>query len=322
MDRFDAMRAFVHVMETGSFTKAAQTLQISKTTVTQLVQLLESRLRVRLFNRTTRKVTATADGKIYYERVLKILADIDDAETSLSVAAAIPRGRLRVDVPAPFARFILMPALPEFHARFPDIQLEVGASDRKIDLIGESVDCVVRGGVLIDQSLIGRHVGDLRLGIFAAPDYLKRAGTPDHPAELENSHHRIVGYRWARTGRIFPYAMSRGGERITVHGQHIVALDDGNAYLAAGLAAMGALWLPQYMAGHHVGRGELLPLFQDWEMDLMPMYVAYPPNRHLSAKLRVFIEWVETLMAQHAPVLSRPPLGRERERDPYPNLDV
>jgi DNA-binding transcriptional LysR family regulator len=302
MDRFDAMQAFARVVEAGSFTKAAETLHMSKTSVTQLVQQLEARLRVKLLNRTTRQVNVTADGAAYYERVLRVLADVDDAETSLSGASASPRGRLRVDVPSPLARMILVPALPAFHARYPEIQLDMGVSDRMVDVIGDNVDCVVRGGELTDQSLVARKVGDLQLGVYAAPDYLARAGTPAHPQELEDTHHRIVGFLWARTGKAFPYAMHKDGESLKVQGRHLFAFDDGNAYLAAGLAGLGVLWLPDYMAREHVIRRELLPLLGDWQLDPMPLYVAFPPNRHVSAKLRVFIEWVAGLMAQHAPV--------------------
>ncbi|MDO7928251.1 LysR substrate-binding domain-containing protein [Pseudomonas sp. KFB-139] len=305
MDRFDAMQAFARVVEAGSFTKAAETLHMSKTTVTQLVQQLEARLRIKLLNRTTRKVNVTADGAAYYERVVRLLADLDDAETSLSSASALPRGRLRVDVPSPFASTILMPALPEFHARYPDIQIDMGVSDRIVDVIGENVDCVVRGGELADQSLMARRVGDLRLGVYAAPSYLERVGTPAHPRELEDSHHRIVGFLWARTGKALPYAMHREGESLHVHGRYVLAVDDGNAYLAAGLAGMGVLWVPDYMAKNHLERGDLVPLFKDWRMDSMPMYVAFPPNRHISLKLRVFIDWVAELMTQHAPVIDR-----------------
>jgi DNA-binding transcriptional LysR family regulator len=301
MDRFDAMNAFARVVETGSFTKAAETLRMSKTSVTQLVQQLEARLRVRLLNRTTRKVNVTADGAAYYERVIRLLADMDDAETSLSSASEAPRGRLRVDVPSPLARMILVPALPAFHARYPDIQLDMGVSDRIVDLIGENVDCVVRGGEMADQSLMARRVGDLRLGVYAAPSYLERAGTPVHPRELEDTHHRIVGFLWSRTGRALPYAMRRGGESVNVHGRYVLAVDDGNAYLAAGLAGMGVLWLPDYMSKAHLERGELTPLFQDWRLDSMPLYVAFPPNRHVSAKLRVFIDWIVELMGRYAP---------------------
>lgn len=301
MDRFDAMQAFARVVEAGSFTKAASTLHMSKTTVTQLVQQLEARLRVRLLNRTTRQVSVTADGAAYYERVVKLLADMDDAETSLSAASASPRGRLRVDVPSPLARMILIPALPDFHARHPDIQLDMGVSDRIVNVIGDNVDCVVRGGEITDQSLMARRVGDLQLGVYAAPAYLERAGPPAHPRDLEDTHHRIVGYLWQRLGKAFPYAMHRGDECVQVHGRYVLAVDDGNAYLAAGLAGMGVLWLPEYMARPHLATGELKPLFEDWRLDPMPLTIAFAPNRHVSAKLRVFIEWVVELMGDYAP---------------------
>ncbi|KHK65383.1 MULTISPECIES: LysR family transcriptional regulator [Pseudomonas] len=305
MDRFDAMQAFVRVVEAGSFTKAAETLHMSKTTVTQLVQQLEARLRVKLLNRTTRKVNVTADGAAFYERAIRLLADLDDAETSLSGAQALPRGRLRVDVPSPLAALILIPALPAFYERYPDIQIDMGVSDRIVDMIDENVDCVVRGGELTDQSLIARRVGDLALGVFAAPSYLARLGTPAHPRELEDSQHRVVGFLWARTGKALPYAMHRQDEHLHIKGRYALAIDDGNAYLAAGLAGLGVLWLPTYMSRIHQAQGALVPLFEDWRLESMPMYVAYPPNRHISAKLRVFIDWVVELMAQHAPILDR-----------------
>lgn len=306
MDRFDAMQAFARVVEAGSFTKAAETLHMSKTTVTQLVQQLEARLRVKLLNRTTRKVNVTADGAVYYERVLRLLADMDDAETSLSGASALPRGRLRVDVPSPLASMILVPALPAFYLRYPDIQIDMGVSDRIVDMINENVDCVVRGGELTDQSLIARRVGELQLGVFAAPSYLTRVGIPAHPRELEDSHHRIIGFLWARTGKAVPYAMRNPVESVQIKGRYALAVDDGNAYLAAGLAGLGVLWLPKYMSKTFEARGELVPLFENWSLDPMPIYVAFPPNRHISIKLRVFIDWVAELMAQLAPVSDRP----------------
>ncbi|WP_192553397.1 LysR family transcriptional regulator [Pseudomonas sp. IzPS59] len=307
MDRFDAMQAFARVVEAGSFTKAAETLHMSKTTVTHLVQQLEARLRVKLLNRTTRKVNVTADGAIYYGRVVRLLADLDDAETGISQASAAPRGRLRVDVPSPLARLILIPALPDFHRRYPDIQIDMGVSDRIVDIIDENVDCVVRGGELLDQSLMARRVADLQLGVFAAPSYLARAGTPEHPGELEDTQHRVVGFLWARTGKPVPYALRNANESLLIKGRHVLAVDDGNAYLAAGLAGLGVLWLPRYMSAEHEARGELVALFKDWDLEPMPLYVAYPPNRHISQKLRVFIDWIVDLMAEHAngPELAR-----------------
>ncbi|KAB8045184.1 LysR family transcriptional regulator [Janthinobacterium aquaticum] len=299
MDRLDTMKTFVRVVETGSFTKAAHTLGISRATVTQLIQQLEARLQMKLLNRTTRKVNVTADGAAYYERIVPLLFDLDEIESSLPSAASLPRGVLRVDMPSPFATLILMPALPQFHARYPDIVLELGASDRMVDVIGENVDCVIRGGEITDQSLVARPLAQLQLGVYAAPAYLARAGTPRHPRELEDGAHRIVRFRW-RSSASSPYVLQRGEETVTIRGQHVLSIDDGNAYLAAGLAGMGALWLPDYMARAAVASGALLPLFAGWQIAPMAMSLAYPPNRHLSKKLRVFIDWVQQLMAQQS----------------------
>jgi DNA-binding transcriptional LysR family regulator len=299
MDKFDAMKAFVRVVETGSFTKAAATLHMSRTTVTQLVQQLEARLRVKLLNRTTRKVNVTEDGAAYYEGIVPLLAQLEEVETGLPSASGLPKGLLRVDVPSPLASLILIPALPDFYARYPDLQLDLGVSDRVVDLIGENVDCVLRGGELSDQSLIARRVADLPLGIYAAPEYLARAGTPSHPAELEESWHHIVSFNWSRVGQGFPHQLSREEERVTVQSRHVLAIDDGNAYLAAGLAGLGVLWLPEYMARKHVAQGELVRLLADWHIAPMPLYLAFPPNRYVSKKLRVFIDWIVALMAQH-----------------------
>jgi DNA-binding transcriptional LysR family regulator len=302
MDRFDALQAFARVVESGSFTKAAHTLHMSRTTVTQLVQQLEARLRVKLLHRTTRTVQLTADGAAYYPRVVRLLADWEDADASLSSALATPRGRLRVDVPSPLASLVLIPALPAFHAQYPDIQLHLGVSDRMVDIVSDKVDCVVRGGALSNPSLIARHVGDLVLRVYAAPSYLQRCGVPQHPVDLQGPHHHTVGFVWARTGKPLPFAMRRGQEQVQAQGRYVCAVDDGNAYLAAGLAGLGVLWLPDYMALPCAARGDLVPLFTDWQMDPMPLSIAYAPHRHVSAKLRVFIDWVVGLMAQQAPV--------------------
>lgn len=296
MDRLDALRAFVRVVEAGSFTRAADQLGISRTTVTQLVQQLEADLRVKLLHRTTRQVRVTEDGAAYHERVVRILADLEDANTSLSDATTVPRGRLRVDVPSPFATHVLVPALPDFHARYPEITLDLGVSDRMVDVIGDDVDCVLRGGELADSTLMARRVGTLTIEVFASPGYLARHGTPSDPHELQDGTHVAVGYLSARTGKTLSLAMKRGDETAELQVRHVVALDDGNAYLAAGLAGLGVLWLPTYMAKAPLARGALVRLFEDWRIDPMPMTVVFPPNRHVSAKLRVFIDWIVELM--------------------------
>jgi DNA-binding transcriptional LysR family regulator len=298
MDRFDTLLAFVRVVEAGSFTKAAQTLHMSKTTVSQLVQQLEARLQVKLLHRTTRQVKVTAEGAAYYERVARLLGDLQDADDVLAGDLATPRGCLRIDVPSPFARLILMPALPAFHQRYPEIQVVMGVSDRNVDVIGESVDCVIRGGDITVPSLVARHVANLQLGAYASPNYLHTHGTPAHPLELEEEPHRIVGYLRSSSGDIAQVRMRRGEEEVELKGRYIVAADDGNAYIAAGVAGMGVLWAPRYMAEPHVKKGELTPLFEEWQLAPMPLYLAYPQNRHVSARLRVFIDWIDELASQ------------------------
>jgi DNA-binding transcriptional LysR family regulator len=271
---------------------------MSKTTVSQLVQQLEARLQVKLLHRTTRQVKVTAEGAAYYERVARVLGDLQDADDVLAGDLAAPRGRLRIDVPSPFARLILMPALPAFHQRYPEIQVIMGVSDRNVDVIGENVDCVIRGGGITVPSLVARHVADLQLGAYASPDYLRAHGTPAHPLELEEEAHRIVGYLRSSSGDIAQMRMQRGEEEVALRGRYIVATDDGNAYIAAGVAGMGVLWAPRYMAQPHVKKGELTPLFEEWQLAPMPLYLAYPHNRHVSARLRVFIDWIDELASQ------------------------
>jgi len=208
-----------------------------------------------------------------------MLADLEDLEAGLPNKAAALVGRLRVDVPSPFATMLLVPALPAFYARYPDIQLDLGVSDRMVDVIGDNVDCVVRGGVLTDQSLAARHIADLALRVYAAPAYLARAGTPTHPAELRDAHHCIVQFRGARSGQGFDHALRRADETVLLDARHMLAIDDGNAYLAAGLAGLGVLWLPDYMARESAAKGELVQLFDGWDIAPMPLYVAYPANR-------------------------------------------
>src|SRR6188508_3328723 len=176
MDQIQGMRIFVRVVEAGTFTRAADSLALPKGTVTKQIQALESRLRVKLLNRTTRRVTVTPDGAAYYERTARLLNDLDDIEASMANAQANPSGRLRVDVGSSVARLIIIPALPDFYRRFPDIQLDLGVSDRPVDLVTDNVDCVIRGGELTEQSLVARRIANMPLVAVATPAYLAEHG--------------------------------------------------------------------------------------------------------------------------------------------------
>ena len=298
MDKLTAMQAFVRVVEAGTFTKAADNLGLPKPTVTRLVQSLESKLDTLLLNRTTRRVTVTQDGAAYYDRAVRLLSEIDELESSMSRAKVNPRGRLRIDVGSTVAQLLLIPALPDFYARYPQIQIDLGVSDRPVDLIGENVDCVLRGGELTDQSLVARRIGEFHLIVCAAPSYLKRHGTPQHPAELEGDGHQMVHYFSHRTGRIHPFTFHKDGETLEVIGRHSLSVNDSNANLAAGLAGLGVVRTGTFVAAPHFASGALVPLLLDWCTDTIPIHVVYPPNRHLSAKLRVFVDWVAELFAR------------------------
>jgi len=298
MDRLLAMQTFVRVVEAGTFTKAADSLAMPKPTVTRLVQTLEAHLQTKLLNRTTRRVTVTADGAAYYDRALRVLSEIDELESSMSRAKANPRGRLRIDVGASVGQLLLIPALPDFYERYPDIQIDLGVSDRPVDLIGENVDCVLRGGELTDQSLVARRIGEFHTIVCASPDYLKRHGVPKHPHELEDGDHTMVSFFSHSTGRVFPFAFRKGNEQIEVQGRHKLSVNDSNANLAAGVAGLGIVRISTFMAQSHIDAGRLQPVLLDWCSESIPIHVVYPPNRHLSAKLRVFVDWVAELFAR------------------------
>jgi LysR family transcriptional regulator for bpeEF and oprC len=297
MNKLQAMEVFVQVVDTGSFTRAADTLQMPKATVSTLVQGLEAALSAKLLHRTTRQVTVTTDGAAYYERCIRILSDVRDAEESVSRTRLSPSGRLRVDAPTGLSSEVIVPSLPVFFERYPDIMLELGSTDRPVDLVEEGVDCAVRGGELWDTSLIARRVGVINFVTAASPIYLRRFGTPQHPREL--AQHRCVNYFSAKTGKTYDWDFRRGDEKIEVPMPGVIALNDSNAYVQAGLAGLGIIQMSDYLMMQHVHSGRMVQVLPDWISEPVPVHVVYPQNRHLSAKVRVFVEWIAELFAKH-----------------------
>ncbi|MES2072579.1 MAG: LysR family transcriptional regulator [Pseudomonadota bacterium] len=290
MDQLLAIRAFARVVEAGTFTKAADSLQMPNATVTKLIQSLETHLGVKLLQRTTRRVSVTPDGAAYYEKTARILKELGDIDTSFGTAQSKPHGHLRIDTGSSLASLVIIPALPEFLARYPDIRIDLGVSDRHVDLVSDNVDCVLRGGQLTDLSLIARQIGEASWVTCATPAYLQQHGIPRHPQELEQ--HAIVNYMSARTGRVVPMHFARGPEKLEISGPHAIGVNESNAHLAAGLAGLGIIHTFAYMAQPHIDSGALVPILQDWRPAPYPFYVVYPPNRHLSNRLRVFIDWI------------------------------
>src|SRR5262245_43025563 len=285
-----AMRVFVRVVEAGNFTSAANSLRIPKATVTKLVQGLETHLRLKLLNRTTRRVSVTPDGSTYYERVVRLLGDLDDIESSVTHAKEKPRGRLRIDAGAAVTSYIILPALPGFLARYPDIAVECGVSDRPADLIGDNVDCVIRGGPLLEPSLVARHIGDLRWLTCATPAYFQKHEKPTHPTDLESGH-QLAGYFYPRSGRMRPLYFERDGKHIEIPPNPRIAVNDSGAHLASLRAGLGLGQIISFIVSASGTVGEFVPVLTEWQPPPMPVHVLYPANRHLSAKVRVFIDW-------------------------------
>ena len=297
MNKLQAMQVFARVVETGGLTRAADSLQLPKATATTLIQQLEASLGVKLLNRTTRKVSVTTDGAAYYPSCLAILALVRETEESLGQRHASPQGLLRVEVPTLIARLVIVPALPDFFARYPDIQLELGCSERRADLIEEGIDCAVWIGELEDSTMIARRIGLLYFGTCAAPSYLAAHGQPRHPDEL--TAHRCINHFSPRTGKIFEWVFAKNGVRTQTLLRGFIALDDENSYVAAAEAGLGVAQIPAFVLKEAMERGSLELLLGDWFAEPAPLNVVYPQNRHLSVKIRVFVDWVAELFSEH-----------------------
>lgn len=298
MDKLRSIEAFVRVNELGSFTRAADALHVPKGTVTKLVQDLEAQLRIKLLHRTTRTLSLTDDGVAYLEGAQRVLADLADLEGQVTHAVARPRGRLRVDVPAAAGRHVLAPALPAFFEQHPEIELELGSSDRPVDLLAEGVDVVIRGGQTHDDALVARPLGAFEVITCAAPAYLQRHGTPSSPRTLRDDGHFAVNFFSAKTGRVFDFDFTRGSDTLALALPHRVAANDADTHVTLGVAGQGLIQAPRT---HHVQAlidgGQLVPVLPEWSAGALPLFVMYPRHRHLSARLRVFVDWVVALYA-------------------------
>ncbi|MYM24661.1 LysR family transcriptional regulator [Duganella sp. FT135W] len=296
MDQLQAIRAFARVVEAGSFTKAADTLGMPNASLTKAIQQLEAHLRVKLLLRTTRRVSVTPEGAQYYEKTQRLLKELDDVDASFSTAQSRPRGHLRIDTGSSTASMVLLPALPGFLARYPDIRVDLGVSDKHVNLIGDNIDCVIRGGALTDLSLVGRQIGRASWVTCATPAYLREYGMPKHPSELEEGH-VIAHYLSTRTGRSLPLNFAKGREKLEIHGTRAVGVNESTAHVAAGLAGLGVIQTFKYAAAPHLTSGALVPIFDKWQPEPYPFYVVFPSNRYVSNRLRVFIDWAAELFA-------------------------
>ncbi|KWC30196.1 transcriptional regulator [Burkholderia ubonensis] len=301
MDHLHAMRIFARVAHLGSFTKAAEQMQLPRPTVSNAVQYLEKHLKIRLLQRTTRRVALTAEGATYYERCARLLADLDDAETLFEDAGASLRGVIRVDLPERFALDKVIPAIPSFHARYPDLRIVMSTTDRFVDLIADGIDCAVRVGALSDTSLVARRIGELAQVNCASPAYLARHGTPRSPDDLPE--HVAVGYFSSRTGREldWEYADMDTGEMHAVKMRSIVSVNSSQAYLACCVAGLGLIQAPRDGLDAPLADGTLVEVLPEWNAAPLPVSVVFPHGRHLAPRVRIFVDWLADALSRPLP---------------------
>lgn len=293
MDRFQEMQVFVRIAERRSFSQAAEDLRIPRATVTNLIKRMEKRLGARLLERTTRQVRLTHDGEAYYQRCVRLLADLEEADGAFLNTA--PKGLLRVNAQGTLAKYFLMPGLPGFLERYPDIVLHLGEDDRLVDLVREGVDCVLRSGTLQDSSLAGRQIALMPQVTVASPAYLARFGEPTSLDDLAG--HRAVDYISSATGRAMPLDFMVDGRNVTARPASVVSVTGAELYTGAALAGLGLVQVPRYRVERELAAGHLRVVLPDLPPAPMPVSVLYPQNRQVSARVRVFTQWLTQVFA-------------------------
>lgn len=290
MNQLLAMRAFARVVDTGSFSRAAEQLKLPRSTVSKLVIDLETHLGIKLIQRTTRALTPSADGRDYYTHVIRLLVELDDVDNDLRGRKLLkPHGHLRVDAPASFANCLMVPALMDFHQEYPDITLTLGIGDRPVNIVEEGVDCVIRAGKVDEMAMISRKIIDLEYVTCAAPGYLQRMSTPLSPEDLEKNHARVGYYFGSNTAE--PLIFERGGTRYEVS-DCAFTTNEGNGLKEMLLAGIGVGQHFKPIVQYYIDTGQLVPLLEDWSRPPMPLHILYPTSRHQNLRLKAFTNWV------------------------------
>jgi DNA-binding transcriptional LysR family regulator len=298
MDRLDVMRLYTRIVDRRSFTSAAQDLEVPRSTATQVIKELETRLGVRLLQRTTRSVRSTLDGDAYYQRCVTILGEIEEAESAFRDAK--PRGLLRVDVHGTLARHFVLPALPAFLAEYPDLQLQMSEGDRLVDLVREGIDCVLRVGDLQDGAMIGRRVAMLTEVTCASPAYLGRYGVPATLADLEG--HVAVAFMSSATGAALPLEFTVEGVPRNLVLPATVTVAAAESYVAAARLGLGLIQVPYYHVAAELAAATLVEILPQHRPSPTPVSLLYPHRRQLSLRVRVFIDWLAREFAKHPEV--------------------
>ncbi|RLU04759.1 LysR family transcriptional regulator [Pseudomonas prosekii] len=299
MELLQSMRLFARLAELGSFTRAAESLDIGRPQVTRYIQELETSLGVRLFQRTTRKVALTAEGERFYERVQEILADISAATSMFDRTGATLAGRLRVDIPSAFAHMPFIRSFKEFTTRFPGINLVLGVTDRTVDLVGEGIDCALRIGDLPDSTLIARPIALATMVTCAAPEYLQEHGAPETLDDL--NAHRGVNFLSGQSNRTLPWHFSVKGQDRTFVSDAGITVTESNAYVQCGVSGFGIIQAPGISVAEHLASGALVEILEPYRPAPRPVSLLYPSRTHLAPQVQVFIEWLQARFTQVHP---------------------
>ena len=293
----DTMNVFVRVAELSSFTAAAEQLGLPRASVSAAVRQLEAELGVRLLHRTTRQVQMTQDGQVVFERAQDLLADLEDLRGMFRANPAQLRGRLRVDMPQAVAHDVVLPALPAFLAEHPALEIELSCVDRRVDLVAEGFDCVLRVGKLNDSSLIARQLGEYRMVNCASPAYLATHGTPCTPDDL--ARHQLVHYVPSLGARSSGFEYVDAQDKLyTLVMPGALTVNSTIAYEGAALAGLGIIQAPEVGVRDHIASGSLVKVLEVWRPPSMPVSLVYPHRRHLPMRAQMFMNWLAAIMSQ------------------------
>ena len=298
MDKFEAMRVFCSVIEAGSFVAAAERSGLSTTAVSRLVAQLEMQLNVRLINRTTRRMNPTNEGFAYFERCTQLLADLEEAEASVSGEARHPRGRLRLTAPIALATLRLAPAFAAFCRTYPEITLDVVLSDGVADFVEEGLDLAIRVGRVGSENLVARHIGETALLIAASHDYLTRTGNPGHPEDL--LRHACFTYTYSATGNQWQFE-DEAGQSVSVRIGGPVNANNGMLLAEIAAAGSGIVLAPCFILQPLIAAGRLVQVLPEWKQRRLPIHVVYPTRRHLSAKVQAMTGFLSNWFAEQPP---------------------
>lgn len=298
MSSLDRMQTFARVAELASFTQAAEALGIPKASASTAVQQLEAQLGTRLLHRTTRRVQLTQDGQAYYDRCKDLLADVDELQSMFQQAdGASLRGRVRIDMSTGMSRNVVMPRLPELLARHPALELELSSTERRVDVVREGFDCVLRTGAVMDASLIARPLGTARLANYVSPAYLRQYGTPQSLAGLGG--HRLVHFVNTLGARSTGFEAVVDGALVLTPMQGAITVNNAEAYMAACLAGLGIIQVPRLGVVDLLARGEVVEVLPELPAPSMPLTLMYANRRNLPRRVRTVMDWLAEVVSAH-----------------------